>query len=175
MRIGSVALMALAMVGTANAESDSGSAFRIGIGGGKAKFEMDKGFRDSTTALEVFGGWELNRYLAAEAGYLASGKAKDAGVTFDTSAAFASVLGSLWFNEDSNIYARVGVLHWKNEVTRNIPGFVTAKGSFDGNDLYYGIGVAGLLDGALLRLEYRMTKLDDVDLSMTAVTLAWRF
>jgi len=176
MRLWPVALMALAMTTSAHAATDEGSAWRVGLGMSKVTIENDDvDFDDDTTGFEVYGGWELNRYLAVEAGYMDLGKAKEdrgisAGDVVDTYAFYASVLGSLWINDYASLFARAGILRWDGDAT--IDG---DKFSVDGNDPYYGVGVAGLLDGALLRLEYRMGELDDVDLSLVTLNVAWRF
>jgi OOP family OmpA-OmpF porin len=173
MRVWPVALMTIAAVTAAHADVDSGAAFRIGLGLNKVTQEVDAaGYSDSATGFEAFGGWELNRYLAAEAGYLDGGKTNEDGLQLDTKGYYASVLGSLWLNDYASLFARAGVLHWDMDVS--VSGFGNV-GSLDGNDLYYGIGAAGLVDGALLRLEYRRAELEDVDLSMVSLNVAWRF
>jgi len=172
-RIWPAALMTVMAATAAHAEVDSGSAFRVGLGLDKVTLEdHDVGYDDDTTGFEVFGGWELNRYLAAEAGYLDGGKTRDDNVLLESKAFYASVIGSLWLNDYASLFARGGVLRWDVDARNTLSGLTASN---DGNDLYYGVGVAALLDGALLRLEYRQAEIDDFDLKLLSVNVAWRF
>ena len=175
MRILGVALLTLLSF-SASAES----AWRAGVGVGRADAqEDDVGFDASSTSWEIFGGWEMNQYLAFEAGYIYGGKPKDdiagATVEMETHAIQASVLGSLWVNDAFGVFGRLGMLSWKADAEGRVNGQVLARSSDDGTDAFYGVGIATVLDGALLRAEYRIADFGDIDYSQYSINVAWRF
>lgn len=178
MRFLHLALLAsLAAFGTtAHAES----AWRAGIGLAKSTLDVDDSdFKGDSTAWEVFGGWELNRYLAAEAGFIDLGTIDDqldeSVFDFDSRGYYASVLGSLPLGEGFSVYGRAGMLAWRYEAEERVDGDIVAEGKDDGNDPLFGVGVAAHLDGALLRLEYRLSEIDDAHVDLLGLAVVWRF
>jgi OmpA-OmpF porin, OOP family len=163
---------------SAEQEYLSQSALRFGAGGGRVKVEAAS-LHGSTSAWDFFGGFEFNPYFAVEAGYLKFGKAKDvvADVVFedDTKALYASVIASFPLDDDVDIYARLGLLDWETDREARQDGVVLVRQKTDGNDLLYGGGIAAMIDEALLRLEYRVADLDDSDLRLISLAVAWRF
>lgn len=160
---------------TASAEG----AARFGLGAGRATVEMDDyDLEGDSTAWEVFGGWEFNRYIAIELGYLDAGTADDEmeGVRFeaDATAIAASIVGSLPIGDTFSLFGRAGYLHWESE-QRATDGELSASADFDGNDPFFGAGIAANWEGALVRLEYRIASLDDSDISLISLAMAWRF
>lgn len=167
----------LAALFTSNASAD---AARFGIGAGRATIEADDfDLEGRATAWEIFGGYEFNQYLAVEAGYINGGKAKDSiqgvVVVANTSAIAASVVGSLPVNESFSFFGRAGYMHWESDQEARIDGDVVATADVDGNDPFFGAGVAVGIDEALLRFEYRIASLDDSDLSLLSLAVLWRF
>lgn len=167
----------LAAVFTTNANAD---AARFGIGAGRATIEADDfDLEGRATAWEIFGGYEFNEYLAIEAGYINGGKAKDSiqGIVVEanTSAIAASVVGSVPVSEAISFFGRAGYMHWESDQQARFDGDVLATADVDGNDPFFGAGVAWGLDGALLRFEYRIASLDDSDLSLLSLAVVWRF
>jgi OOP family OmpA-OmpF porin len=164
----------------AHAHADDGGAFRFGLGAGKATIEADDlDLEGKATAWEVFGGYELNRFIAFEAGYIDGGSADDsifgATVRADTTAIAASILGSLPIGESFSVYGRLGYMHWESEQRLVDAGVTIASADVDGDDPFFGAGMAALVDSALVRLEYRVADLDDTDLSLISLAIAWRF
>jgi hypothetical protein len=156
------------------------SAVRFGIAGGRIVLDAhDVDLTGRTTDWELFVGFEFNRHLAIEAGYIIGGKAKDDvdGVVIedDTNAAYASVIGSLPLNDVVTAYARGGLLHWKSDREARLEGQVLDTEAVDGTDPFYGAGLAALIDDALVRLEYRIADLDDRDFGYVSLAIAWRF
>lgn len=164
----------------AHAQADDDGAFRFGLGVGKATIEVDDfDVEGSDTAWEVFGGYELNQYLAFEVGYIDGGSPDDTflGVTVraDTTAIAGSILGSIPIGETFSVYGRAGYMHWESEQVAVLDGVTIASDDVDGDDPFFGAGVSALVDTALVRLEYRVADLDDTDLSLISLAIAWRF
>lgn len=175
MRFLHIAVLMLVGIGSAHAGN-----FRVGVGLGRATVEADDiALEDNTTAFEGFLGWEFNRWLAVEVGYIDGGKAKDtifgAVIEADTSAWAASVVGSLPIGDSFSVFARAGGLHWKADEEARINGTPVARTNVNGDDVFYGAGIAGLVDNALLRLEYRFADLDDTNLKLWSAAIVWRF
>jgi OOP family OmpA-OmpF porin len=173
-----IAILIVSILFAASAQAEG--AFRFGIGAGQATIKADDvDLEGNATAWEIFGGYEANQYFAVELGYIDGGTADDtidnAKVEADTTAVVASVIGSLPIGESFSIYARGGLLHWKSDEALKVDGITVATDSLDGDDPFYGVGVAANVEGALLRLEYRLADLDDTDLSLISLALAWRF
>ena len=165
-----LAVAVLAACSTAHA-ADDGKKFRVGALVGRSTIEVDSVDAEfKSTGWSVFAGYQFNQYLAAELGYIDAGTGSDLGVDIDSSGELASVLGSYGLNDSWSIYGRVGLLHWKADLLG--PG---GTADADGNDAYYGAGVALFAEGAYLRLEYDMSQLDDADLSQLTLGVAWRF
>jgi OmpA-OmpF porin, OOP family len=177
-----IALALLASAPAFGAEDNflAHSAWRFGFAGGRAQIKADDSDLSGRTGdWELFAGFEFNRYLAVEAGYLIGGKAKDEveGVVFedDTSARYACAIGSLPLSEAVTVYARGGVLDWESDREARRDGVVLAAEKADGTDPFVGVGFAALIDDALLRLEYRRADLDDTRLTFVSLGVAWRF
>jgi OmpA-OmpF porin, OOP family len=170
--------VALTMMFAAQAQAEG--AFRMGIGAGQATITADEvDLEGKATAWEVFVGYEANENWAVEAGYVDGGTADDslegATVEADTSAFVASVIGSLSVSDGFSIYARGGIMHWESDETLKIGGQIVASENLDGNDPFFGVGGAAVVDTALVRLEYRLANLDDTDLSLISLAIVWRF
>jgi len=95
----------------------------------------------------------------------------------------ASVVGSLPFADIYAVNARVGMSHWKTDVTAAV-GAAAVGFSDSGDDLSWGIGLSGRLDGALVRLEYEQTDFTvdeipgaELDVTSSQITLGvmWLF
>lgn len=162
------------------AHAQAEGAFRLGIGAGKATIEADDiDLEGKATAWEIFGGYELNPYVAFELGYIDGGSADDTidalTVRADTTAIAGSVIGSMPVGETFSVYARAGYMHWKSEEALIDSGVTVATLDVDGNDPFFGAGLAAKVDDGLLRLEYRIADLDDTDLSLISLAIVWRF
>lgn len=178
------AIMALALALASSGAYADGVA-RFGLGVGRAQVDMDDySVKGTGTAWEAVGGWEFNEHFAVEAGYIYAGNIEDkvsvAGIgdvrlKADTSAITASVIGSLPIGDRFGVFGRAGLMHWKSDQSAGAQGVSVSLGDFDGTDFLYGAGVTALVEGALLRLEYRGSKLEDSDLSLISLSIVWRF
>lgn len=93
---------------------------------------------DSGTGFKIYGGFQFNKYLGAEVGYVDFGKFDvTAGSTGDLSATAYTVaaVGTLPLNESFALYGKVGMWMWKSK--SSIPGTT----GDDGTDIFYGAGV----------------------------------
>jgi hypothetical protein len=183
-----IGAMALAATLGSPAFADEFSGFRLGVGLSQDTFESDVGYFvyfddvDTTRAgYNVFGGWALNRYLAAEIGYRGGGNFNQ---TLQSDGVFptarvrlhqemksveTSVVGSWWITDKFSLFGRAGLFAWKGEVTFSEEPDVTDdenmvfidKYDDDGFEPFIGVGLQTTLDGALVRLEYQMAQVDD--------------
>lgn len=134
----------------------------------------------------LFGGWALNKYLAFETGlrggtdfnsdpFVKSWETplgvESVSSHTDIKGLDASAVGSLWIGNKFSLFGRVGMFAWKAEQTMSIvvPGTSTTPStkqtvSVDDNGfgLLYGAGIQTQLDGALIRVEYQFTEIDDL-------------
>ena len=135
-------------------------------------------FDEHAIALEVFAGYEFNRWFALEGGYLNGGDATedffDGAVRLESSAVYATALGSLPITDALSVYARAGVIKWDAEVRETLDQQVIFKRRRDGNDPLYGVGLAATVEGALLRLEYRYADLDFAESRIIGLSIVWQ-
>jgi OmpA-like transmembrane domain len=183
-----IGAMALAATLGSPAFADEHSGFRLGIGLSQDTFESETrffGYFDdvdtSRAGYSAFGGWALNKWFAVEVGYKGGGtfnQILESNGIFPTSrmrvrqeikAVEASVLGSWWINDKFGIFGRAGLNAWKGEVIFSEDTDTTDETNSvfidhfddDGFEPVIGFGVQSQLDGALVRLEYLMSELDD--------------
>ena len=144
--------------------------------------------RNNRFGYGLFGGWAMNRYFAVEAG-LRSGDEFNAdpfAAFWETPLAVdnvsshtdikgldATAVGTLWIGRKFGLFGRVGMFAWKAEQTVSIyrdadplAGTPASKQTVSVDDngfgLLYGAGIQTQLDGALIRLEYQFTEIDDL-------------
>jgi len=142
--------------------------------------------RNNRFGYGLSGGWALNKYLAFEAG-LRGGQEFNAKPFFnfwetpldvdsvsshtDIKGLDATAVGSVWIGNKFSLFGRLGMFAWKAEETMSI-----FRGAENGNpatkqtvsvddtgfSVLYGLGIQTQLDGALVRLEYQFTEIDDL-------------
>jgi len=170
-------IAALAAFSTASAQETSGPYLGAGIG--TLQLEQSDGglkFDGDDTSFQVFGGYRINQWFAAELAYIDGGSPSDdiLGISADieTSALEASIIGSVPLNEVLSLHARAGVLSWDAELSGN--GVKLAED--DGTDFSYGIG-ASLRFGpsAEARIEARSADLDGTDIRLYVLSGLWKF
>jgi opacity protein-like surface antigen len=129
-------------------------------------------------------GWALNKFLAVELS-LRSGSEYNSthfervltqpedyrASHLDLSGFEGSIVGSLWLNDHISFYGRAGMFGWNaeelftvgNDATQIRPASkLVHKASDTGFDPLFGVGVQTVLDGALMRIEYRYTEIGDL-------------
>jgi len=96
---------------------------------------------DSSTALKILGGYQINRYVAGELGYAELGKAKaSAGGVQDEIKARAwdvTAVGQYPIVDRFSVYGRLGLYFADTKENTNVAG----NSTHSNNDLTYGIGV----------------------------------
>jgi autotransporter-associated beta strand protein len=183
--------------------------FFVGLGGGKSSSEGDnydfnqrligQGFNVKTTlkfddfAWKLFGGYQVNQYLAVEAAYLDLGKVSVTadGVVADP-AAFAnavarvqprlakggalSVMGSIPVNPKFFAYAKLGVMRWSAESGASTGSLNTQASKTSGNAALFAIGgEAELTSGWSGRAEVERYQIKPDAANLFTLNLVYRF
>jgi hypothetical protein len=129
-------------------------------------------------------GWALNKYVAVELGLRSGSEYNSAHFErvltqpedytashLDLGGFEGSIVGSWWFNDHISIYGRAGMFGWDaeelftvgNDATQTRPASkIVHKASDQGFDPLFGVGFQTVLDGALMRIEYRYTEIGDL-------------
>ncbi len=185
------AAMAAFLFLPAIASADSG--FYIGGSAGGATIEVDVGqdpdfpelptsIDEDDTAWKVFAGYNFDLPvidLGIEGGYVNFGK-PEVELGFDLGQLELDTTGfNLWGVAGIDVgpvdlFAKLGYVFWDVEVSA--PAFPElGSESDDGSDIGYGLGAAFNLGSLSIRGEYEIYDLDDADLSMLSIGLAYRF
>lgn len=159
--ISSVGLLLLIAAQNSLAEGAIDPHIRAGIGVGQLRID-DSGFDEHSTGWNLFVGFELNRYIAVEAGRI---EGNDIG-GIENFSWHGSAVGSLPVGDSVAVYARAGLLNWHATI-----------GTFKDDDIdpFYGLGIGLNIDNGLLRLEYNRSKILDLDASYVSLSAVWRF
>ncbi len=148
----------------------SGVSFEDTIEGQDVDFDVD------STGFKAILGWRFVDWLAVEANYvdLGSGDDRIAGTKIETdvNGVSLSAVGFLPVGP-VDLFARVGVIDWKADVTSRDLGF---DASDDGTDLAYGIGAQFRVWSLSLRGEYERFDISDADtVDMVSLGVTWTF
>ncbi len=166
------------------AEADSG--LYVGASAGAATIESDFGlqaipglpsrFEEDDTAFKVFAGYNFDLPVVAfgiEAGYVDFGRPEIATtlgeLTFDTTGFNVWGIAAL----DTGLvelFGKLGYIAW--EVDGSLIG---QSASEDGSDIGYGLGLRFGLGPVMIRGEYELYDLDDIDVSMLSVGVSYQF
>jgi OOP family OmpA-OmpF porin len=164
----------------------------IGAAYGMTSFDLDTTgitnptVDDSDSGFKIYGGFQFNKHLGAEVGYVDAGKATFSGSAIPslgigaftgdvkvTAITFAGV-GTLPLNESFALFGKLGLAAWDAKASASVAGFA---GSADdsGTDLLYGVGARYNLNknwGLVLEFE----KVDtDEPVSMTSFGVRYKF
>jgi OOP family OmpA-OmpF porin/outer membrane immunogenic protein len=163
--------------------------WRLGAWVGQESFESNVDYigyfddvDENRLSYGVFGGWGLNKWLAAEVGFHDGGEfnahilsdgafpTRNVEMHTDVRGFEASIVGSWWITNDFSLYGRAGIYVWKGEATFTEdldpsadPPASRETFEDDGNEPFFGVGVQTELDGALVRLEYQMVETGDFE------------
>lgn len=175
-RIVGVCLVTALMAGGAVRAEDSG--FYLGAGVGEAS-QSGGDFDGSDTSFTVFGGYSINEYLAAEAGYLDAGEQTDrddgAEIAIKSNGFFVAALAKLPIGDVVAPYAKIGYAFYDSDVTIT-DGNLRLSGSESDDDLLYGIGCEFKLGERFrLRAEYEQVDIPDGDFEIISLTGAFQF
>jgi OOP family OmpA-OmpF porin len=178
------AVLSVAMMAPAIAAADSG--FYLGVGAGGATLEANLGdtgipglpasIDEDDTAVKVFAGYYFDLpvvTLGVEGAYTDFGEPEidvNLGqVTLETTG--LAVWGTAAFGLGPvDVYGKAGFLSWDAEAS-----LLGESASEDGTDPGYGVGVRFNISKIEVRGEYEMFDLDDADLSMLSLGVAFRF
>ena len=125
----------------------------LGAGIGAADYNESlwsiSGTRD--TGWKLFGGYQFNPYLSAEAAWVDLGKASNSTGSIKTKGASVAGIGSLPIGASFTLFGKLGAFFWDQESE-----FGDIRNSDKGADLTWGYGGSGLFfDGRLgIRLEW---------------------
>ena len=193
-RVGRASLWALllAMAGTpASALADSGFYVGGSIGGASIEADLESDpqlptlpseIDEDDTGFKVFGGFMFDLPLldlGVEVGYVDFGQPEvnvptnvgDVEVEFETSGI------NLWGIAGTelgpiDVFAKLGYVSWDIEASiQGVPGDI----SDDGSDIGYGLGAGFSLGPLQIRGEWEIYDIDDADVSMLSLGVAYRF
>jgi len=173
-------LLAVAVLAAlaAPAQADEGK-FAFGVGAGRANYDFEPtGYDDHATAWKVFAGYHFNPWLGAELAYIDGGEITDS--VGDLSAKLsadivqASLVGSWWPHPNFGPYARISANQWDAKLTLS-NGVTSERIEDDGTEFSWGLGLQGIYDRALFRLEYEAAEYDNtVDGTLISLSIVWR-
>jgi len=144
------------------------------------KDESDSGFK-------IYGGFQFNKHLGAEIGYVDAGKASFSGTAIpslgigafsgnvkSTAFTFAAV-GTLPLNESFALTGKIGLAAWDAKASVNVAG-LSGSTSDSGTDLLYGVGARYNLNKNWgVTLEYEVVDVSDGSVNMTSMGLRYKF
>jgi opacity protein-like surface antigen len=161
--------------------ADNGFYFGGSVGAGGVKFDdrfdgQQIDYDAGSTGYKVIAGWRFLDWLAVEANYvdLGSGEDKVQGETIETdvSGASLSAVGFLPIGP-VDVFARAGAIDWSADVT--LSG-LDLKGSDDGTDFTYGVGVQFRVWSLSFRAEYELFDIADADtVDLASIGVTWTF
>lgn len=177
-----VLLAALALPVTATADS----GFYIGVSAGGATLEADTGdiaipglpssIDEDDTATEIFAGYKFDLPvidIGIEAGYVDFGEPEIdlLGETLFVDTTGINVWGIAALNVGLfDIYGKLGYLAWDVDAR-----FIDESITEDGSDLGYGLGAEFEIGPVLIRGELERYDLDDTDITMLSLGVAYQF
>lgn len=141
--------------------------FYVGAGYGQYKVEFDSDvdtdFEDDQEALNIYFGGKFTEALGAEIKLYEFDEASDSNLVADLEgASIAGIFSAPIWEERFHIYGKVGWFFWESEVEASPISGVAVTEDFEGDDLFYGVGVKfGLGEVVDLRFEYDRFELDD--------------
>jgi hypothetical protein len=148
----------------------SGVTFEETVAGEDFEFDTD------STGYKAILGWRFLDWLAVEANYVDLGSGDDnvAGTRIETdvNGISLSAVGFLPVGP-VDLFARVGAIDWKADVTASDLGF---DASDDGTDLAYGVGAQFRVWSLGIRAEYERYDISEADtVDMFSVGVTWTF
>lgn len=189
-RLPLIALSAALAFAPLTATADSG--FYVGGSVGGATIEVDFGdtgipdfpaeIDEDDTAYKLFAGYKFDLPgidLGIEGGYVDFGKpdfgveVADVAVDVELDPTGFNLWGIAGIEAGPiDLFAKLGYIFWDLEAS--VPG-TSVDESDDGSDIGYGVGVGFGLGPLQLRGEYEIYDIDDADLSMVSLGIAYQF
>jgi OOP family OmpA-OmpF porin len=167
-------LFITALFATAAAQADDKTGFYIGAGAGAVKQTVDEiEFDQADVSFKLYGGYSINRHVAAEVSYINAGAPNQhygtANLKVESTGVAVAVLGKLPLGDSVAIFGKVGyaALDRKGKLTDGIESEIIKQ---DDEDLLYGIG-ADLYLGNRFTLRAEYEAVDVVDGKFTFASL----
>jgi OOP family OmpA-OmpF porin len=162
---------------SAGAHADD-TGFYLGVGVGEAT-QSNSIFHGSDTSFRGLAGYSLNKYLAAEAGFVDAGTQQDNVGALDvrTSAdgTFAAVLAKLPLGNVFAPYVKLGYVFYDSTETVSNGSIKISESSSD-DDLLYGAGLEFRLGKNFrLRADYEKVDVPDVAFDIYSIVAAYQF
>ncbi len=180
MKSGILAAGLLAAGLSAGAYAVEGNGFYGGAGAGLYYVDFDGlDFDESAPTVRLFGGYQLNEYVAFEAGYSnlfeASGDVAGLDVEVDGTALDLSVRPMLPLTEDLTAYGVLGWADYDFDISIS-DGVTTVSDSDSDSELHYGLGGAWRVnDTWAVRGEWIMVDVSDADFGMFSLSATYNF
>jgi OmpA-OmpF porin, OOP family len=173
--LGGVVLVLLASA-SASAADDSG--FYLGASFGEAT-QNNAVFHGEDETFRWLAGYEFNKYLAIEGGFVDAGKQKDnignLRVTSASNGVFLSVLAKYPIGERFAPYARFGGVSYETQTTLS-NGVANALENSHGEDIAYGGGLEFKpSEHFRLRADYEKVRVPDVAFDIYSLVATWKF
>jgi len=178
----------LTLSAPASAQGQSDAGWYIGAAYGMTSFDLDTtgitnpSVDDSDSGFKIYGGFQFNKHLGAEVGYVDFGKAavsgSISGIPFtgniDLTAMTVAAVGTLPLNESFALFGKVGLWTW--DATASVSALGSAGSADDsGTDAFFGAGLRyNLNKNFALTLELEMYDSDD-SVTMTSVGVRYKF
>ena len=166
--VASAALVGLPAVAADNGVYLGGSVGLSSVQDDSINYDAD------AVGFKLIGGWRFLDWLAVEGNYVDFGSADDRvfGERIETQidGLSLSAVGFLPVGP-VDLFARLGAINWDGETRSPTLG----RGSDDGTDLAYGVGVQFRVWSLSLRAEYEIFDIDGADLDMMSLGVTWTF
>ena len=142
------AIISAALVFPMAAQAEGDTAFYVGASAGRAeqKLSVTGGSeKDSKTGYKAFGGYQFNKNVGVEIGYVDFGNysAKSGNVSADvkTTAAYAAVVGTYPLNEQFSLFAKAGATANQVKFSGSVGSFYVSEKKHN-TAAMFGIGAA---------------------------------
>ncbi|MBX2867591.1 MAG: outer membrane beta-barrel protein [Acidiferrobacterales bacterium] len=146
--------------------------FYIGAGVSQA-FIDERGFDEDDTGSKLFGGYQLNDYLAIEGAYYDFGDINDGSSSTEIDGLSAAIVGKLPVSNHIALFGKVGGHEWDADVTGAASGQISSDSD---SDAFYGLGVEYNISQSIsLRAEVERYEVEDLDVDVATVGLSFNF
>jgi OOP family OmpA-OmpF porin len=136
------------------------------------------------TGWKLYGGFTFNRNFGIELAYVDLGKAKYSGDffglpvtggTIEATGFNMAAIGAIPLSSALSLFGKVGIFSWEAEANDTTAGLPFSQ-VLDGNDLFFGVGASYSFTRNLsMRGEWERFQLDDTDVDLLSIGLAYRF
>ena len=159
------------------ATADTGNTAYIGLGVGSVDYGIDSSSDfDNPMGYELIIGKEVNRNVSFELSYIDFGKSDNSSTPkshVEASAITAGVLLGGRLGKAADVFVKIGLQGWDNEISQDGAGVIASK---DGTDLFYGLGaMVKATNNISLGARYTIYDFDGDDVSMLSLNAQLNF